>query len=378
ASKAFTGKTGNGPFADMLAEMDTNSGRILDEISALGIENDTIVIFSSDNGPEDTIPWRGWAGPWTGTYVTAMEGSLRVPFIIRWPGKVPADRVSNEMVHEVDLYTTLAKIGGADIPTDRAIDGLDQTAFLLGKREKSAREWFPVFQAGGAAGARPLCDEMAKLQAAHDLAGAPVRCAAKASGPPPHRPLRQPAGASRGDNGRIGDCHPRMGPACDVRLSQPVPGEPEDISADPTRRAGLLCAADGAVSSWHWVSGDQLEGADETHIKGNTGRNRHARGRAGPGGGPADQKAGPSADPRACPSDLAFRTDRVRLGGGPAGERRRGPVPERAVLRQRLENSGAPRRCVHGERHRSQRNVHRRPRSDLDPPWGNRNSQEWH
>src|SRR5208282_163335 len=109
ASKAFTGKTGNGPFADMLAEMDTNSGRILDEISALGIENDTIVIFSSDNGPEDTIPWRGWAGPWTGTYVTAMEGSLRVPFIIRWPGKVPADRVSNEMVHEVDLLHDAGK-----------------------------------------------------------------------------------------------------------------------------------------------------------------------------------------------------------------------------------------------------------------------------
>ena len=117
ASKAFTGKTGNGPFADMLAEMDYNSGRILDAVSALKIENNTIVIFSSDNGPEDTIPWRGWAGPWTGTYVTAMEGSLRVPFIIRWPGKVPAGRVSNEIVHITDLYTTLAKLGGAEIPT---------------------------------------------------------------------------------------------------------------------------------------------------------------------------------------------------------------------------------------------------------------------
>jgi len=156
ASKAFTGKTGNGPFADMLAEMDFNSGRLLDAVSALGVEKDTIVIFSSDNGPEDTIPWRGWAGPWTGTYVTAMEGSLRVPFIIRWPGKVPAERVSNEMVHEVDLYPTLAKLGGAAIPNDRAIDGLDESDFLLGKQEKSAREWFPVFQAGGSAGAPDL------------------------------------------------------------------------------------------------------------------------------------------------------------------------------------------------------------------------------
>ncbi len=156
ASKAFTGKTGAGPFADMLAEMDYNSGRILDAVSAIGVQNDTIVIFSSDNGPEDTIPWRGWAGPWTGTYVTAMEGSHRVPFIIRWPGRVPAGRVSNEMVHEVDLYSTLAKLGGAEIPTDRAIDGVDESTFLLGKQEKSAREWFPVFQAGGAAGAPDL------------------------------------------------------------------------------------------------------------------------------------------------------------------------------------------------------------------------------
>ena len=61
------------------------------------------------------------------------------------PGKVPGDRVSNEMVHEVDMYTTLGRMGGADIPTDRAVDGVGQTAFLLGKQEQSAREWFPVF-----------------------------------------------------------------------------------------------------------------------------------------------------------------------------------------------------------------------------------------
>ena len=145
-SKAFAGKTGNGAFADMLAEMDYNTGRMLDAIKALKIEDNTIVIFTSDNGPEELMPWRGWAGPWTGTYVTAMEGSLRVPFIVRWPGKVPADRVSNEMLQVTDLYTTLAKLGGAAIPTDRAVDGIDQSAFLLGKTEQSAREFIPVFQ----------------------------------------------------------------------------------------------------------------------------------------------------------------------------------------------------------------------------------------
>lgn len=145
-SKAFDGKTGNGAFADMLAEMDHNAGRMLDAIKALKIEDNTIVIFTSDNGPEELMPWRGWAGPWTGTYVTAMEGSLRVPFIVRWPGKVPADRVSNEMLHITDLYSTLAKLGGAAVPTDRAVDGIDQSAFLLGKTEQSAREFIPVFQ----------------------------------------------------------------------------------------------------------------------------------------------------------------------------------------------------------------------------------------
>ena len=74
-----------------------------------------------------------------------MEGSLRVPFIIRWPGKVPARGVSNEMLHITDLYTTLGLLGGAEIPTDRIVDGIDQRDFLLGKSQKSAREFFPVF-----------------------------------------------------------------------------------------------------------------------------------------------------------------------------------------------------------------------------------------
>ena len=147
-SKKFAGSTGHGMFADMLAEMDDNAGRILDAVGELKIADNTIVIFTSDNGPEDVMPWRGWAGPWTGTYVTSMEGSLRVPFIIRWPGKIPADRVSNEMVHETDLYTTLALLGGAQIPADRAVDGIDQRDFLLSKSEKSAREFIPIFQGG--------------------------------------------------------------------------------------------------------------------------------------------------------------------------------------------------------------------------------------
>ena len=143
----FSGKTGYGDFPDSLAEMDANVGEILDAIDELRIRENTIVVFTSDNGPEASYPWQGSSGPWRGYYFTHMEGSLRTPFIIRWPNRIPASRVSNEIVHEVDTFTTFAKIAGASIPRDRPIDGVDQTDFLLGKSEKSSREGFPIFVA---------------------------------------------------------------------------------------------------------------------------------------------------------------------------------------------------------------------------------------
>jgi arylsulfatase len=143
----FAGSTGHGDFPDALAEMDAHVGEILDAIDDLGIRDDTIVVFTSDNGPDPTWPWQGSSGPWRGYYFTHMEGSLRVPFIIRWPGRIPRARVSDEIVHSVDTFTTLATWGGARIPSDRPIDGLDQGDFLLGKAERSAREGFPVFVA---------------------------------------------------------------------------------------------------------------------------------------------------------------------------------------------------------------------------------------
>jgi arylsulfatase A-like enzyme len=143
----FAGKTGNGDWADCLAEMDHRTGQILDAVKEAGIEDNTLVIFTSDNGPEATHPWEGHPGPWRGTYFTAMEASLRAPFIIRWPGQVPAGRVSNEIVHIVDIFTTFARIGGAEVPKDRPIDGVDQLDFFLGKQENSNREGFPAYVA---------------------------------------------------------------------------------------------------------------------------------------------------------------------------------------------------------------------------------------
>jgi len=141
----FIGKTGWGEFADSMAEMDHRVGQILDEIDALQLREDTVVFFGSDNGPEFRRPWRGTAGPWVGTYHTAMEGSLRVPFMLRWPGRVPAGVVTDEIVHITDLYPTLARVVGARAPADRPIDGVDQLDFFLGRQSKSNREGFVYY-----------------------------------------------------------------------------------------------------------------------------------------------------------------------------------------------------------------------------------------
>ena len=142
--REFAGRTGHGDFADAMVELDHRTGEVVDAIDAPVLARDTLVIFCSDNGPEFRAPYRGTAGPWRGTYHTAMEGSLRVPCIARWPGRIAAGRVSNEIVHVTDLYTTLAAVAGAAVPTDRPIDGVNQLPFLTGAAP-SAREGFPFF-----------------------------------------------------------------------------------------------------------------------------------------------------------------------------------------------------------------------------------------
>lgn len=141
----FERVTGVGDFADSMVEMDHRVGEIVDAIAALGIDDTTMILFGSDNGPEFRRPWRGTAGMWTGTYHTAMEGSLRVPFILRWNGRVSPGVTTNEIVHITDLYPTLARVAGATVPADRPIDGVDQLDFLLGKQPRSNREGFVYY-----------------------------------------------------------------------------------------------------------------------------------------------------------------------------------------------------------------------------------------
>jgi arylsulfatase len=145
----FQGTTGAGDIGDAMAEMDRNVGVVLDAIARLGVAGNTIVIWASDGGAEARRPWRGTAGPWRGFYNTAMEGGIRTPFMIRWPGRIPAGQVSNEIVHNTDVFTTLAHALGVQVPNDRAIDGVNQLPFFEGRQKHSNRQSFLYFAQNG-------------------------------------------------------------------------------------------------------------------------------------------------------------------------------------------------------------------------------------
>ena len=141
----FKGKSRNGAFADMLLQIDDYVGRLLDALENAGVADNTIFIFTSDNGGEMFMPAHGFTGPWRGTYFTGLEGSLRVPFIIKWPARIPAGAVSNEIVHQMDILPTIASFAEAQIPSDRIIDGVSQSQFFTGVSQKSKRDGFVVY-----------------------------------------------------------------------------------------------------------------------------------------------------------------------------------------------------------------------------------------
>ena len=150
----FIGASGAGIYADTKLEVDRNVGAIVDALDAAGMAGNTIVVLFGDNGAANypspgivTGEVGGSNGPWRGGLSTAYEGGLRTPAMIRWPGKVPPGKVTDEIVSVLDLYPTIATLVGETgrIPTDRPIDGIDQSAFLLGQRESSNREHVVVF-----------------------------------------------------------------------------------------------------------------------------------------------------------------------------------------------------------------------------------------
>ncbi len=152
----FVGKSTQrgGLYADIVAEIDYRVGQILDAVKEAGIDDNTIVILSSDNGSGGAMPQLGGCmnGPWRGDFLnTPFEGSMRVPGIIRWPGKVPSGVVTNEMLAAVDWLPTLAGMVGASklVPKDRPIDGVDASAFMLGKSNTTGRDSYMFFGIDG-------------------------------------------------------------------------------------------------------------------------------------------------------------------------------------------------------------------------------------
>jgi arylsulfatase len=137
----FAGKSGNGAFADSMVEHDSRVGEVLDAIHEAGIDDETLVLYMSDNGPDDAhYPQVSNPGPYRGYLGSAFEGSIRTPMIARWPGQIAAGSESNEIVALVDVFPTVASVTGARLPDDRAIDGVDQAPLLRGLTSESQRE----------------------------------------------------------------------------------------------------------------------------------------------------------------------------------------------------------------------------------------------
>ena len=138
ASANFRGKSANGLYGDVIEELDWGVGEVLKKLDELGLDKNTIVVFSSDNGPWLTEgPYGGVATPLFQGKNTHWEGGQRVPAIIRGKDKISGGQVNSDLAAMIDWFPTFIKLAGGTVPTDRIIDGLDiaQVLFGTGKRE---------------------------------------------------------------------------------------------------------------------------------------------------------------------------------------------------------------------------------------------------
>jgi len=155
ASPKFRGKSAGDLYGDVVEEFDYETGRLLDTLDELKLSKDTLVIYTTDNGPwnqraytdrkkghpKGSIFW-GESGPLRNGKGSSYEGGLRAPCIARWPGKVPEGKTSDAIFATIDFMPTFATLAGYKVPADRVIDGVDQTALLLGKSKTGARDNF--------------------------------------------------------------------------------------------------------------------------------------------------------------------------------------------------------------------------------------------
>jgi len=153
-SRQFAGRSRIGQFGDKLMEGDYHVGQILDALKELGVDDNTLLVFASDNGPQGETaremgnqgtPDMGNSGPFRGELGEATEGSIRTFCFARWPGKINPGTTSYAMFSIMDFMPTFAKIIGAKMPTDRPIDGVDQTDVLFGKSETGNRDSLLTF-----------------------------------------------------------------------------------------------------------------------------------------------------------------------------------------------------------------------------------------
>ena len=143
------GRSMRGRYGDVIEEIDENVGRILDALKEQGLDEKTLVIFTSDNGPWIQYGFdAGSAGPLRGSKGTNMEGGVRVPFIARWPGQIPAGIVSSEIAANIDILPTFAQLSGADVPADRTIDGRSIWDLLTKPDATSPRNSYFYYQGG--------------------------------------------------------------------------------------------------------------------------------------------------------------------------------------------------------------------------------------
>ena len=150
-SSQFRGKSDYGLYGDSVEELDWNTGRILDLLRELQISENTLVVYTSDNGPwarPELVAERlaGSAWPLRGGKVTSWEGGFRVPFVAWMPGTIPAGHVSDEFCTTLDIMPTVAGMTGAVMPSDRKIDGHDVTSILTSVPETNTPyETFPFY-----------------------------------------------------------------------------------------------------------------------------------------------------------------------------------------------------------------------------------------
>jgi arylsulfatase A-like enzyme len=128
---SFEGSSKQGAYGDCVQQLDWVVGELLKELDALGLSENTLVIYASDNGPQLNLDGHGSAGVLRDGKWTNFEGGIRVPCIMRWPGRIPAGSTNDEITGIIDMLPTFCEIAGAEVPSDRIIDGRNILPYML-------------------------------------------------------------------------------------------------------------------------------------------------------------------------------------------------------------------------------------------------------